>query len=175
MVDEPLDDYFQWLYNKVAAVDIPTPSLTHYTLLRDLHVTEFVWIVSGDDNRAEDGVGLRMEFNRQMWCEESLWLQVGCSVLEMLIALARRAEFQTTLSTRDWFWIFMTNMQLDHLNDAESNISEQVALVLDRVVWRTYTSNGGGGLFPLRTRKRRDQRKIELWYQFCAFLIENET
>lgn len=174
-MDEPIEEYFTWLYTKVASVEVPTPSLTYYTLLRDLHAYEFVWTVQGDDNRAEDGVALRREFNKQIYLdEEQPWFYIGCSVLEMLIAFARHAEFQTDISARDWFWIFMENLQLSHLNDAQPNIGHRVGTVLERFVWRTYSPSGQGGLFPLRDR-RGDQRKIELWYQFCEYMIEQES
>ncbi len=43
-------------------VEVPTPSLTYWKLFRTLYSTEFVWLLSGDDNRAEDGLELREEF-----------------------------------------------------------------------------------------------------------------
>jgi hypothetical protein len=172
---EPIEDvYFNWLYSKVASVDIPTPSSTHWKLLKELHSFEFVWLIPGDDNRAEDGLDLRREFITQSRLEEDpYWVNVGCSVLEMLIALARRIEFITDLDAEEWFWIFMTNLGLDELSDASKGIARKVANVLDVFVWRTYQRDGTGGLFPLRNAEH-DQRKVELWYEMCAYLVELE-
>lgn len=174
-MDEPIEDaYFNWLYSKVASVDVPTPSLTHYKLLRELHSIEFVWLVRGDDNRAEEGLDVRREFLRQsrMDCDPT-WIEIGCSVLEMLIAFARRAEFQTDVSARDWFWIFMTNLGLNELNDSHRHIRLHIQETVERLVWRTYDPSGHGGLFPLN-HAQHDQRKVEIWYQFCEYLIEQE-
>lgn len=175
MTDEPIEElYFNWLYSKVAAVENPTPSLTHWTLLRDLHSTEFIYLVSGDDNRAQDGLDLRREFLRESFIgEDPPWLSIGCSVLEMLYAFARKASFETGVSTRDWFWLFLDNLGIADLNDASNRISQKVSEVLDRFIWRTYRRNGEGGMFPLRSSPN-DQREVEIWYQFCEYLVEND-
>ena len=70
------DPYFEWLCAQVIRQET-TPSLTYERLLATLHATEFVWLVSGDDNRAEDGVELRDPTERG---------HMPCSVLQMLIA-----------------------------------------------------------------------------------------
>lgn len=175
-MDEPIEDvYLNWLYAKVASVDVPTPSLTHWTLIRDLHATEFVWLVSGDDNRCQDGLDVRREFHREALLDDPdlSWMNLECSVLEMLIAFSRRAEFDTDIPARDWFWIFLENLGLNELNDAQPNITERVQESLDRFVWRTYLPNGEGGLFPLHEPKH-DQRKVEIWYQYCEYLVDQE-
>lgn len=175
-MDEPIEEvYFNWLYSKVASVDVPTPSLTHWTLLRDLHNTEFVWLVHGDDNRAEDGLDVRHEFHRNVRLDgnDLPWMHIPCSVLEMLIAFSRRAEFQTDMPARTWFWIFLENLGLAQCNDAKHGITQRVSSVLDRFIWRTYRANGQGGMFPL-SNPREDQRKVEIWYQFCEYLVDQE-
>ena len=175
MVDEPIEEvYFNWLYSKVASVAVPTPSTSYWTLLRDLHATEFVWLLSGDDNRAEDGLDIRKEFLIESRLDqEPAWLDIGCSVLEMLIAFSRRASFETDRDPREWFWIFLTNLKLAELNDASTGISQKVSDILDKFIWRTYQKNGLGGMFPL-TNPVHDQRKVELWYQFSEYLVDQE-
>src|SRR4029077_5421852 len=87
--------YFDWLCARVVnMVNVPRP--TYWELLAQLHKTEFVWLILGDDNRAEDGKELRKEFIIQAELpDDPQWrIEVGCSVLEMLIAFSRRAEFQ---------------------------------------------------------------------------------
>ena len=127
MTDESLEEvYFNWLYSKVASVDIPTPSLTWLKLLRILHSTEFVWLLSGDDNRAEDGVELRQEFLNQSHLQASeSWFEIPCSVLEMLIAFSRRASFQTDDLPRDWFWVFLDNLGLGEMSDNKPKFDKQ--------------------------------------------------
>lgn len=174
-MSEPIEEtYFNWLYSKVASVPVPTPSLTYYTLLRDLHCTEFVWIVQGDDNRAADGIELRREFFHQSFLkQEPAWRNIPCSVLEMLVAFSRRASFQTDMPERDWFWMFMDNLGLRYLNDAMEDITQIVYEAMDTFIWRTYAYDGTGGLFPMRVAKH-DQREVELWYQFFEWLVDQD-
>lgn len=177
MNDEPIEDiYFNWLYQKVAYVECPTPSLTYWKLFKHLYSTEFVWLVACDDNRVKDGLDLRIEFHRNVSMsseEESIFMFSGCSVLECLIAFCRRAEFLTDISAKDWFWKLLDNLKLSDLNDAKENFDHYALEVLDRFVWRTYKQNGEGGLFPLKNTNL-DQRKVEIWYQFCEYLTEEE-
>lgn len=175
MSDEPIEEvYFNWLYSKVASVDVPTPSNSYWTLFRDLYSIEFVWMVQGDDNRREDGLDVRREFQNQFHCDRyDPWMNLECSVLEMLIAFARKAEFNTGISSREWFWRFMENLGLAGFNDARGNISRRVGEVVENFMWRTYRRDGRGGLFPLRNTPN-DQRKVEIWYQFCEYLIDQD-
>ena len=173
-MDEPIEDaYFNWLHSKVDSTDVPTPSLTHYTLLRVLHSIEFVWTVVGDDNRAEDGLDVRREFLRNVDLPEEQWTHMPCSVLELLIAFSRKAAFQTDISDREWFWIFLDNLNLAEMTDARNNVAERVYDRIEKFIWRLYRPNGRGGLFPLE-HTERDQRKVELWYQFCEYVDERE-
>lgn len=174
-MDEPIEElYFNWLYSKVAYADVPTPSTSYWTLLRDLHATEFVWLIPGDENRAQDGLDIRMQFLTQSHLDQDPpWSDIGCSVLEMLIAFARRADWQIELGEREWFWVFLSNLGLDELNDASGNITQQVSEITDRLVWRTYSREGRGGMFPLK-RTKNDQRKVEIWYQFCEYLVDQD-
>lgn len=174
-MEEPLEDlYFKWLCAKVMSIENPTPSLTYWKLLTDLHNFEFVWLLSGDDNRAEDGVDLRQEFLNGACLEsDPNWHALGCSVFEMLFAFSRRAAFETDRSAKEWFWIFIENLSLLEFNDANYLPNVAVSDILYRFVWRTYNFNGRGGLFPLQN-PRHDQRKIEVWYQFCEYLVDHD-
>lgn len=173
-LEEPLESaYFNWLCAQVMKIETPTPSLTYWKLLLELQNTEFVWLVSMDDNRSEDGKELRIEFMRQIGMEiDHEWLNIGCSVLEMLIAFSRRASFTTGRSSEDWFWVFLDNLGLSEFNDA-SYLHFPVSDIVDRFIWRTYEFDGTGGLFPI-LHTPRDQRKIEVWYQFSEYIMADE-
>jgi hypothetical protein len=175
-MDEPIENlYFNWLYAKVASVDVPpTPTLSFLTLMRVLHSVEFVWLVSGDDNREEDGRMLRKEFLTEAYLEaDHDWFDYPSSVLEMLIAFSRRAAFEIEFSPREWFWIFLTNLGLNDLNDASLGVAQKTEAVLETFLWRTYSPDGSGGLFPLQ-QPPEDQRQVEIWYQFCEWLIDQD-
>lgn len=171
---EPLENmYFNWLYAKVHTLKTSTPSLAFDTLFKTLHNLEFVWLLPGDDNRAEDGKELRREFLIMGEFPDDLeWrTQIPCSVFEMLVAFSIRAEKNTGTPARDWFWEFLRNLNLSEANDASGIDPEEIQEVIDLFIWRNYPDNGDGGLFPLR-EPTRDQTELEVWEQFCDYLVD---
>lgn len=175
-INEPVENlYFNWLCAKVLNLTPRPKEETHWELLKKLHRTEFVWNISGDDNRAEDGKELRKEFILQADIpDDPEWRTVlGCSVLEMLIAFARIAEFETEEPVYSWFWEFLRNLGLDQFSDQNGIDEEYVDLVLEDFIWRNYEPNGNGGLFPLGNPSS-DQRKVQIWYQFCEYLVDQD-
>lgn len=173
-----LDDaYFEWLYSQIGAVRNKNPARNYWHLCRKLYTTEFIWFVPNDDNRVEDGKELRRLFltSTRYHLDDplNLFMDLGCSMFEMLVALARMAAFESERSPVEWFWRFMHNLELDAYSDDlyEISIEEEVEEVLDRLNKREYERDGKGGLFPLR-HAREDQRDIELWYQLSSYLLE---
>lgn len=176
-MSEPLENlYFNWLCAKVVDIRETSPGLSYWKLLKVLHTTEFVWLLSGDDNRAEDGKELRTEFLLQGKIpDDPDWrLLLDCSVLEMFVAFSRRAAFMCgdRPTETEWFWIFIENLGLKDCNDA--NFVQEIADdKLYSFIWRTYDYSGTGGLFPMKNAAV-DQRDVELWYQFCDYLVDHE-
>lgn len=177
-----LDDaYFEWLYSQVGPLKNRNPARNFWHLCRQLYTTEFIWFVPNDDNRVEDGKELRARFlsSTRFPVDErdDEWMNLGCSIFEMLIALAQLAAFESGRDMVEWFWRFMHNLELDGHTDqiygrsVAGGIDEGVEEILDRLNKREYSRNGKGGLFPLR-RAREDQRDIELWYQLSSYLQE---
>lgn len=174
MTEHVDEAYFHWLYAKVAWREVYTPSTSFHSLLYFLHCTEYVWRLSGDDNRAEDGRDLRSEFLAQSrYRVDETWMLLDCSVLEMLIGLARRAAFATSKNTQEWFWIFLENLGLSEVSDASYASTPNLGEIVERFVWRQYDVRGRGGIFPLRY-PQHDQREVELWYQFSEYVLEND-
>lgn len=174
-MSEPLDEsYLNWLYSQVAQTRTRNPSGTYWNLLRMMYKTEFVWLVPNDDNRIEDGRDLRMEFLRERHIHDADpdWHQMPCSFLELLVGLSRRLSFEGGNTPDWWFWKMVQNIHLFRYTDAHPLPTEDVQRRLDAVVWRTYDSNGLGGLFPL-DNPSQDQTEVELWYQLNAYLLEN--
>jgi hypothetical protein len=168
------DQYFEWLYSHIGSVRNRNPARSIWHLAHQLYTTEYVWLVANDDNRVEDGRELRQEFMEQQSPDEVplSWLELGCSMLEMMIALGRRASFEANGSPGDWFWTFLKHLDIFIYDDAfDSEAAKHVEKVLERFIYRNYDFSGEGGLFPLR-RAERDQRKIELWYQMAAYIGE---
>lgn len=175
MNTEPLDElYLKWLYEHIGLTNSSNPARTHWKLAQHLLSTEFIWLIPNDDNRCEDGKELRYEFAEELglFDIDPDWMEMGCSMLEMLIALSRRVAFYGEGAPSVWFWRMMKNLGLDKINDRVRFNRRVVDEAIERVMWRLYDSDGRGGLFPLRNPKQ-DQRDVELWYQMNAYLLEN--
>lgn len=173
---EPLDDaYLTWLHSQLVSPRLKNPARTFWCLTRQLYKKEFVWYVPNDDNRIEDGKDLRHEFVEVSGITnpDPVWLDMECSVLEMLLGLSRRLSFEAEGEPRDWFWHLLGNLDLQKYNDKNYNALAEEAIdsKLDILIWRNYSPDGRGGLFPLK-HPREDQRVVELWYQLAAYLDE---
>lgn len=174
MNDQPLDElYFKWLYSQVADPSITDPSLTYWKLLKKLFTKEFVWLIPNDDNRLEDGKDLRIEFIRVEGLEDvdPVWLELGCSVLELVVGLSRRLAFEADGEPYYWFWCLMENIGIQRYNDGRRLPRQRIDEILERIIFRTYEPNGHGGFFPLKNW-HEDQRNVELWYQLSAYVLE---
>lgn len=171
MDDRPLDEqYFDWLHHQVGSGPEKDCNRTYVKMLERLFFKEFVWFIANDDNRAEDGKDLRREFlgNRQV---SEDWMWIGCSLLELLVALSRRLAFEADGEPRFWFWQMLSNAGLLIFYDNRGVPKEAIDEALDRIIWRTYDADGRGGLFPLQYPSQ-DQREVEIWYQMSAYLLE---
>lgn len=179
MSEGTLDDrYLEWIYGQIGAVRNRNPAKSYWRLAKQLYTVPFYYFVPNDDNRAADGCEMRMEFIDELGLQEIVdpaWIAMECSMLEMLVGLARRAAFETYSDAGTWFRLFMRNLDLMGYTDAVWNttIEREVNNTLERVMHRRYRANGVGGLFPLRL-PGRDQRKVELWYQLSAYLLEGD-
>lgn len=165
-------DYFQWLCELIHAGDGEVP---YYILAKELHKIEFTWTVPNDDDRAADGRNLRVEYGR-----DRQYLDGPCSVLEMLIALARRIDFELSSPnesvdyTPKYFWEMISNLGLVEYNDdVYVRLNRQLPLrgIIRTLLDREYCSNGYGGLFPLNY-PGVDQRDEEIWYQMNSYVEE---
>jgi hypothetical protein len=171
--------YEVWLYNQVFTIRDPESSQSYITVCSMLHETKFNDRIPNDDNRTAEGMELRDEFVATLSA-----IEVGdyaklhdlgkASLLEMLIAFARRANDQIGLGVPGWFRVFLENLGLMIFPDKECGVSEKLRIkrIISIMNNRRYTSSGRGGLFPLRN-PRTDQRRTELWYQMSAYMSEN--
>ena len=168
---EPLDDaYFRWLCAKV----LEPYGRIYHDLLYILYKTEFIPFILEDSHRADDGVELRYDFRMETNTErDDLWEEQPCSVLEVLISFSIRASFQNDEPVKVWFWRFMENLMLDQFRQVSESDVPIIEDILNTFIWRTYDSNGRGGMFPM-TQTQNDQRKIEMWYQFFEYMDELE-
>lgn len=177
-MNQPLDElYLNWLYDQVGNSKLRSPARTYWSLFRQLYTREFVWLVPNDDNRCADGKDLRLEFCAIYHLDlvDPRWMELGCSTLEMMVALSRKLAFEAEGEPREWFWQLISNLGLGRCTDAWYRVTlgeEHVEEVIDTLIFRTYSYEGDGGLFPLRNADR-DQRQVEIWYQMNAYILEN--
>lgn len=182
IVDEYYDisnEYYHWLCD---FVDINNSRRSYFLLMQTLHHKQFLWSIPNDDSRANDGIMLRNRFVEDMkYGTDGLkLLERPCSMLEMLIALAQRMdqimdELDNVDKTAKWFWVLLKNIGLDKFTDEryyDLGGELKILSVLNDVLERNYKKNGQGGLFPLK-KPAKDQRKVEIWYQMSAYILEN--
>lgn len=173
------NDYFRWLCEEVSADDEQRP---YIYLMRELFETEFsdetAVLIPHDHNRIEDGLELRKRYSEEARSRNENNLGGNCSLLEMIIALAKRIE--DSFGKYDyisWFWEMIGNLELmdfDDYNPVWISVYEypdKVWDTIDTLLDRTYTKNGDGSLFPMNHAKR-DMRKTEIWYQMSNYLVE---
>lgn len=169
--------YLTWLCDMVGMNDGRNPEKTFLLLAAQMHQVAFDDSTPNDHNRALDGQDLRREFSEQTGVPlANDWLDLDCSMLEMILALSRRLTLHTDWSLRDAFWRLMYNIELDKYHDDRyhDGVADAVDYTMRTINDRTYGHNGRGGLFPLR-ESPVDQRGVEIWYQMSAYLQENYT
>lgn len=162
----PLGTYLSWL-EPMAGVDQGPGSYSDLMML--LAKKEFVWLVPHDDNRIGDGLAVRKEIQELIGMNTNLG---PCSVLEVLVGLSRRLSFVADGPESGWAWQLICNLELNKFKDPIGvRRKAMVDEILEALVWRTYSSDGQGGFFPLAWPDE-DQRYIELWYQMEFYVSE---
>lgn len=173
------NSYFDFLCNLVGRKE------EYGRLLLYLHETEFYSLVPNDDNRGVDGEQLRNHYFDEVGATSPPSLpndvpNSPCTVLEMIIGVAFRLEFellggQYERPAADWFWVLIDNLCLSPYTDQKMGYGIyilEVKTAIERLLERQYLEDGDGGLFPLKHPKK-DQRRVEIWYQMSAWVIEN--
>lgn len=173
-----LNDYFNWLVSLIYTRR-RISGKSFMKLLTRLHETEFEYMMLMDENRAEDGIGLRWRYALANGYEDNPdiimdYLEGPCSMLEMMAALAIHCEESIMDDTRygdrteQWFWGMVVNLGLGDMTDDRFDrdyVDERLAIF----VAREYEPDGRGGLFTVRNYDR-DLRDIEIWNQLSLYL-----
>lgn len=162
------EKYFEWLVSQFNIGHGRLTDRTYDNVFMALYARDFAWFVPNDDNRVQDAKQLRREFLGRMRDT----LPECCSVLEVMVALSRHMEFMGGGSAPDWAWRLFKNLGLHELSDPLSELEADIlGEILERLIFRNYSRDGNGGLFPLAFPEQ-DQRKVELWYQMNAYMDE---
>ena len=146
----------------------------NYTrLFNILHSIPFKYEHPMDENRQSDGEDLRYRFAYECDlkdAEVAYYIDnTGCSVLEMLVAMAIRMD--DMMYDEDpglWFWGMMDSLELSQCdNEAieEDFFSEDYILeTVEKFMDRDFDPNTGiGSPFALEDNHGEDLRKVEFW------------
>lgn len=169
--------YFKWLCQLVCD---ERRIKSYKKLLRFLYNQDYYYLLDMDSNRGSDGLDLRHQFCYERNYEYSeLSSELSdkpCSVLEVMIALAKRFEdqimYDQDIGDRSpvWFFDMLESLGLSEMDDQHFNEAVAFRIVAD-FLNRDYEPDGKGGLFYI-PGCRRDLREVELWYQACWFFGE---
>lgn len=169
-------EYFNYLVDRVC--DKKHPKVDYIPLLDLLHSMPFMIVVEMDENRAGDG-----EFLRQRWLQhedlyEYLYEFDGdkVSVLEVLIGIAERLEFQVGDvmegdHLHDRFWELLRNLGIEKYsagNYKPLNIKEKVR----NWMARKYKNDGVGSIFPVK-KDVKNFSELQIWDQMSIYIMEN--
>lgn len=173
----PVNEYFTWLLDKIDDGD--GNILIYQKALDILGHTPFEVRIRGDENRLCDGLKLRERFCKEFYINYELLdrnMDI-CSILEVMVALADRIEYQDMHDpdlgdrTSVWFWQMFYCLGLDFYTDNRFD-EEAVNAIMKKFNERRYDRQGHGSLFCIQS-PRIDMRREELWYQAQHWLIEN--
>lgn len=171
------DRYMDWLRQQAVGQDRSYDSLLDF-----LYSKPYRYTLRMDENRAEDGIELRYIFGSENDIEyedilSGLDSGRDCSMLEMMVALARRCENQIMVDMEEgaqperWFRVMLTNLGL--ISQTNDNFDERkAAYITDRFLAHQYSYHGDGSLFSV-CNPRHDMRVTDLWYQAMWYLTEN--
>ena len=174
---DEFDDYFLWL------CDLINADMNVYSeILFQLHDTDFVWALELDSSRAKDGLELRKEYYDICHDDWVMLMDKDCSVLEMLIGLARRMDdmlVDDNTSTRVpiWFGEMFENLGLKKYTNTflwfelEEDFYD-IQEILRIWMHRDFEPDGVKSVFPLRN-PTRDQRERTIVYQMNDYVFEN--
>lgn len=172
------ESYFNWMLD---TVKVNERRLPYERLLRYLYDRPFDFTIGLDSNRAEDGINLRYHFARERGYSDpeiaSYLDDRPCSVLEMMVALSIRCEnIMENLDIGDrtsyWFWEMIKSLGLISMCDYRYDVC-YVESAISCFLNHQYHRNGKGGLFTVH-HSHRDMRSMEIWYQMCQYLNEQE-
>ena len=174
------DLYFEWLLGRICCGTSAYKRKYFSMLLWQLYSTDYTWKEPLDEDRATWGLTLRAEYSENTGKIAKNKLNLPCSMLEMMVMLAIRMEYDLSFEddpdfydhVSDWFWGMITSMGLSK-NDDYDYSDKKTRMAVTRVLGRTFKANGDGGLFTLTINSiKTDMRKCDIWHQAMLYRAE---
>lgn len=176
LIRDPIERlmYIDWLVGSVNVME----DRDYSDLLYMLSEIEFYPLINYDEDRGDDGIALR-----------ELWASVtnirsdldfgGASVLEVLIGIAKRIEFQLFGShyIDEWdyvkvFWDMIWNLGLEEFFGTLScDTFEQIDRIVTLWLNREYFRHKKGNIFIIMNDPR-NMRKLNIWTQMTLYIRE---
>lgn len=147
-----------------------------FFLFKELDRIPFKWVIARDENRAVDVERLREDILGRYWRE--MLAREEPSVLEVLVELSVRMAYNLIPTKRngevECLWVMLKNLGLDKYDDEhyETYYGQKIHDIVYFWMERQFGRDGRGSPFPLRCTKK-NQKRVELWYQMHAYLEEN--
>lgn len=164
--------YRDWLVDDVNIVE-------DYTyLLRELYNIEFFSLVKYDEDRGVDGLALREKWATEVNYNGSLDFGPA-NVLEVLIGIAKRIEFQLfgTKYYDEWdyiniFWDLIENLGLGEMFGTLSRYTfDEIHEKVTHFLNRDYFRHKNGNIFKFQNEPK-DLRKLNIWTQMGLYIRE---
>ena len=170
-----MSDYIHWVMRD--KLMLTEREIRDYRYLWDvLSDIEYVWIHPMDQNRAEDGLELRQDFEYETgeYLDKTSGLMPKCTFFEMLAALSIRCENQLMRNvdagdrTSKWFFEFLDNLGLTKytVSKWKGHSGEEIRDIVEDEM------SGRCIMFPLQ-KHVINQRNEQLWKQMTAYINEN--
>ena len=171
-LDYAEEDYKDWLVGQVNTVE------DYRDLLYELYSIEFYSLIKYDEDRGMDGMALREEWASKFGYEGSLDFG-GPNVLEVLIGIAKRIEFQIYGPTYmyEWdyvrvFWDLIDNLGLGHLfGDLFCDSFDEIHSKVTHFLERDYIRHRNGNIFDFNEWPKHI-RKLNIWDQMTIYIRE---
>lgn len=169
--DEVVQDaYIDWLLRTLNADRFDD---NYSLLLIHLHLIEWYSVLEKDRSREEDGKNIRERFKK-----DSVFINYGsidgpCTFLECLYGISERMDFFCTPpEDQSMAWIYLWKLLSNAKILGNGLDIRKIDTAVDRVMSRTYSVKGIGGMFPLKTA-HTNQIGTEIWYQMAQYIHEN--
>lgn len=162
--------YFDWLC--MYACPDGYKRSDYRRLLLALYDTEFYWTLNHDENRADDGLRLRDQYEDETGelCDET----GPCSLFEMFLGLSIRCDNELMYDPDSgnqvgrWFWMMLENLQLDSFVDRNFD-DGRFQWIVFHFMDRNYGESGQFCPFFVHGNVHRLER-MELVYQLNYYL-----
>lgn len=161
------DTYLRWLITRCGG-EKNDPSESYTMLLSNLYAIPFRSDIPNDINRIEDGRRLREEYENLT--ERSFVGNDQVSVLEVLIALADRLDFQRggQFIDDETLWELLENLDLIEITDERYAVNQdRYFFIIDDQIQHWMDRKYQVTCFPGSSIKG-----TELWYQMMTY-VEN--